>query len=269
LGLPLLVATPASQLKKSGILLFVIWALIAIPLGLRGEAFFPLAAAAVIAARQRAFSISTGRTVLIVIILLLLITAVRQIRQVGISQYDALTELRLNPLDSLIEMGSSLRPVTEVLLWETAGEAYLMGGSYWAPIERAARRIIPGIPRIPADQDERLMNILVQKRVGPIGFSPVAEAYRNLGYIGVGLFMFLIGFIMGRLNRWPSNPVQDGYVIVIFVPFLIQIRNDFTPIPFQLFAGFLIVQIALIIGKMRFEKTTNQSRLKAGTLRKS
>jgi oligosaccharide repeat unit polymerase len=249
LGFPLLVATPSSQLKTNGIVLFVGWAMIAIPMGLRGEVLFPVAIAVVVAARQRSLSISIKRASLIAITLLLLISVVRQIRVVGLSQYNTFAELRLNPGDALIEMGASLRPVTEVLAWEAAGEDYIMGSSYWAPVERLARRIIPGIPRIPAEQDERLMNVLVQKRVGTIGFSPIAEAYRNFGYIGAGFFMFLMGLVMGRLDRWPTNPVQDAYLVVIMLPFLIQIRNDFTPIPFQLLAGFLIVRFALVVGQ--------------------
>lgn len=259
LGFPLLVSTPPSRIKHGGIILFSLWSVIAVPLGLRGEVLFPLATTGIILARQRTFSTSIGRAVLIGIIVLLLITAVRQVRQVGMSQYSALTEVRLDPVDSLVEMGSSLRPVTEVLVWEAAGEEYIMGSSYWAPLERFIRRIIPGIPRIPAEQDNRLMNILVQKRVGPIGFSPIAEAYRNFGYIGVGLFMLLIGFVMGKLDQWPTNSVRDAYLAVILVPFLIQIRNDFTPIPFQLLTGFFVVRFAVMIGYMTYTKTKSRS----------
>jgi hypothetical protein len=266
LGFPLLISNPASRLKTNGMIIFAIWAVIAIPLGLRGEALFPLAAAAVMAAKQRSFSMPVVRSLLVAIVLLSLISAVRQLRQVGLREYDALAELRTSPVDALIEMGSSLRPVTEVLVWETAGEGYIMGSSYWAPVERAFRRVLPGVPRTSAEQDERLMNVLVQQRVGPIGFSPVAEAYRNFGYIGVGLFMFLIGFMMGRLDRWPTNPVRNAYLAVIFVPFLIQIRNDFTPIPFQLMAGFLIVQFAVILGKAQLEKSADRPNLKKRVL---
>jgi hypothetical protein len=267
LGFPLLIATPSSRLKINGTIIFAIWAMVAIPLGLRGEALFPLAAAAVIAAKQRSFSISVVRTLLIAIVLLSLISAVRQLRQVGIREYDAIAELRTNPVEALIEMGSSLRPVTEVLVWEAAGEEYILGSSYWAPIERAFRRVVPGIARIPAEQDKRLMNVLVQQRVGPIGFSPIAEAYRNFGYIGVGVFMLLIGLIMGRLDRWPSGLIRNAYIVVIIVPLLIQIRNDFTPVPFQLIAGFLIVQIAVSVGQARFDKATSPTRFKIRTLR--
>ena len=89
--------------------------------------------------------------------------------------------LDLHMFDAFAEMGGSLHPVEKVVRWRAEGDPLEMGASYWAPIERGAARVLPGLQTSVAEDDMRIMNVLVTDRVGPIGFSPVAEAYRNFG----------------------------------------------------------------------------------------
>ena len=99
--------------------------------------------------------------------LLLLIPIVREVRTVGVS---ALPQALVSPrLDALVEMGESLRPVEQVVRWHAEGEPYQHGDSYWAPFERAAARVLPGLKPVAADNDLRLMNVLSSIASAPSG----------------------------------------------------------------------------------------------------
>ncbi len=246
LGMTLLAASPPGAWRRLGIGLFVVWTLFALPLGLRGEVLFPTAAALVIEARRR-IPLSGRTLVILVITLLFVIAFVREVRQAGLRGFDP-DEIRVTPVDALVEMGGSLRPVAEVVRWHESGDVFLYGAGYWAPFERALYRVIPDLAsqRVDASYDERLSNILVQYRIGFIGFSPVAEAYRNGGAIVVVLAMFLVGLIVGWLDHVPATPEAQAVVGVVFVPLLLQIRNSFTPVPFQVLTGVLVIMMILV-----------------------
>ena len=62
---------------------------------------------------------------------------------------------------------------SEVVLFQ--GDPLLWGASYWGPIDRNLTYIVPGWTRLPAEDDPRLLNVVIQDRVGPVGFSPIAE----------------------------------------------------------------------------------------------
>lgn len=249
-GMTLLAAAPPGKWRRAGIGLFVFWTLFALPLGLRGEVFFPAAAALVIEARRR-IPLSPRMLIVLIVALLFTIAMVREVRQAGLRGFD-LFEIRVTPVDALVEMGSSLRPVVEVVHWHESGDPFLYGATYWAPFERAIFRVIPDLAtqRIDAAYDERLSNILVQYRVGFIGFSPVAEAYRNGGAIAIVLVMFLVGVTIGWLDSFPATPEAQALVGIVFVPLLIQIRNSFTSVPFQVLTGALIVVGVLVSARL-------------------
>lgn len=256
LGMTMLAAAQPGIWRRIGIGLFVVWCLFALPLGLRGEVLFPTAAALVIQARQR-IPLSGRSLAMLVIAALFMIATVREVRQAGLQGFEW-SEIRVSPFDALVEMGASLRPVVEVIRWHESGDDYLYGASYWAPLERAFYRLIPdlAVQRIDAEYDERLSNILVQYRVGFIGFSPVAEAYRNGGTTAVVLVMFLTGMILGWLDRLPLTPESQVLIGVVLVPLLIQVRNSFAAVPFQILSGALValavVAIAHVLRKEPF-----------------
>ena len=85
------------------------------------------------------------------------------------------------------------------------------------------------------------MNVLVMDRVGAIGFSPVAEAYRNFGWIGVVIVLGLLGMAMAAIDtiRDPGNAVL--VIATVYVPLLINVRNSFVSVPAQCVAGLAIV----------------------------
>lgn len=250
LGLALLAATPPSASRRLGFSLFLGFAFVALPLGLRGEVMFPALAALAIAARRR--PLLAGRYAAVAAIALLaLIGALREVREVGIGNISG-TSVAASPVDGLAELGFSIRPLSEAVFWhDDLGEAHTGGATYLAPFDRAIRGKVLAQPILPGNADPRLFNVLISGRVGPIGGSPMAEAYHNGGLAGVGLVMLTIGFVLGRLDVWPATVTRLAVSAVLFVPLLIQVRNAFTPVPLQVLLGLLVVAVVAAVPRGR------------------
>ncbi len=178
---------------------FGIFALFALPLGLRGEVLFTTLGALVVRAR-RGFRPSARATIVGALILLVLISAIREVRQVGIGSVQTIV-VGGGLFDGVTELGSTLRPVVEVLDWETPSDNGQSGATYWAPVDRFLCTIQLVRDCVPASDDDRLMNVVVSDRLGPIGFSPIAQAYENFREIGIIFVMGAIGFLVGLLKQ--------------------------------------------------------------------
>jgi hypothetical protein len=239
IGMTMLALGPPSRHRKFAFCVFGVFSLVIFPLGLRGEVLFPLATALVVVARRR-LPLTTGQVAVAALLLLVAITIVKDLRQIGVANA-APSALSGNPLGALAEMGSSLRPVVEVIRWHDEGEPYMWGATYWAPFDRAITAILPLWDRPPADQDPRIMNIVVSDRVGFIGFSVVAEAYRNFGPAGVACVMLLLGLLFGWMERWQFAPFRTALLGLLLVQLLFHIRNDFIGIPSQTALGVVLV----------------------------
>jgi len=224
--------------RTAAIAAFAGFALVALPIGLRTDVMFPAVAVVVASARcGRAFS--PVKVAAVGLALVLLIPVVRDLRTTGIT---ALPEALVAPrLDALVEMGGSLRPVEQVVRWHAEGEPFQHGASYWAPFERAASRLLPGLRAASADDDLRLMNVLVLDRIGAIGFSPVAEAYRNFGPVGVVIVLGLIGALLGGIDTIENRRTAVLAIATLYPPLLINVRNSFVSVPAQCVAGILFL----------------------------
>ncbi|MCB9559554.1 MAG: O-antigen polysaccharide polymerase Wzy [Kofleriaceae bacterium] len=228
--------------------IFVGWSLLAFPLGLRGEILFPtVTALAVVSARRR--TLPAGKTLVVAIVALSAIAAVRQVRSVGLTGLSG-SDISVSPVDGLIEMGTSLRPVSEVVFWREHGDDFADGATYWAPIDRALYYVIPGWSRPPVDRDERLMSVVVMSRAGPIGFSVMAEAYRNFGPEGALLVLAFFGYLLGRIDTWPTTRLHQSAAGIVLLGLLHHIRNSFVPIPSQLAIGFALIGLILLIATL-------------------
>jgi len=234
--------TGKTGLHRTGaIVAFACFALVALPIGLRTEVMFP-AVAAIVALARFGKSFSWIKAGVLGVAMLLLIPLVREVRTVGVS---ALPQALVSPrLDALVEMGESLRPVEQVVRWHAEGEPYQHGDSYWAPFERAGARVLPGVKPMAADNDLRLMNVLVLDRIGAIGFSPVAEAYRNFGPVGVVIVLGLLGMALGAIDAIRDRRRAVLAIATLYPPLLINIRNSFVSVPAHCAAGVLIVLAA-------------------------
>jgi hypothetical protein len=238
-GLVMSVTGRPGWLRTSAIAAFGSAAFIALPIGLRGEIMFPTIAALVAAARC-GWTLSPRRACAFVAALLVVIPSVRAIRDTGLQGLpDMVLELRM--FDAFAEMGESLHPVEKVIRWRAEGERLEMGGSYWAPIERAASRVLPGVRTTAAEDDMRIMNVLVTDRVGGIGFSPVAEAYRNFGTVGVVLILGLLGAGLAAIDRIADRGLAVLAIATLYVPLLVNVRNSFVSVPLQCGLGVLFV----------------------------
>jgi hypothetical protein len=85
------------------------------------------------------------------------------------------------------------------------------------------------------------MNVLVKERVGEIGFSPVAEAYRNFGRIGVAVVFVVLGVVLAAFDSIANPRWATLAIATIYLPLLINVRNSFISVPAQCAAGVLIV----------------------------
>ena len=245
----LLSAKERSLWKVAALIGFSLFVLFGFPLGLRGEILFSsLPAIVIISKRKRPPSFLV--TIAFGITLLFLIGFVKNLRQVGIGASN-LTEVKVNGLDGLVELGGSLRPVAEVVFWHENGDDFDFGASYWAPIDRPLVYLIPGWTRPEAENDDRIMNVLVQNRVGPIGFSPIAEAYRNFGWFGVVVIMMAIGLVLGRMDLWIAEPAQLTLAGIILVELLINTRNSFVAVPQHLTFGAVILASIILYVRLR------------------
>ena len=236
IGVAFLAASLPSRLRSAGLLLFGVFAVIALPLGLRGEVLFPLAAAIAIASRRRRL-LKPMHFLIAVLLVLAAIGALRQVRQVGLSDMGT-TSVAASPVDGLAELGGSVRPLSEVLGWHAAGESFREGDTYIAPLTRPVDALM-GRPRPSAAADDRLFNVEVSRRIGPIGGSPMAEAYHNWGVAGLVLRMLVTGVFLAWLDRVRNRSIDLALVGALFVPLLIEVRNNFGPLPSQMAIGVL------------------------------
>lgn len=235
-----------SRAGKASILILAVWALFALRLGLRGEVLFPLVAGIGVLARN-GMVVRLKYLVVVLVIILLASGIIRQER--GAGEYSDV--VLASPFNTVAELGCTLRPVVEGVKWIESGDEYLYGGSYWAPIERAVARVLPGFESVPAREDKRLLNVVIQERVGPVGFSPIAEAYLNFGTLGVVGAMFILGLIINILDRRPASFGGTLYIGVAMVPLLISVRNSFTFVPAQIVLAMLLVWLVLRLSTNR------------------
>lgn len=245
-GLCFLAASKPSGWHKAAVaVLLLIFAPLALPLGLRGEILFPVLAALAIRAK-RGVRPPMLLTVVAILIGLFAISLVKDVRQVGLANASD-SQSSGSVWAALAELGGGLHPVAEVVFWRQTGDEFIHGASYWAPIDRAIARIVPGGTTVPAQDDERIMNVLVQHRVGPIGFSPVAEAYRNFGELGVIIVMCLIGVIVGLLDQLSPSPYRLAIAGIVLIELLINVRNSFVPVPAHLFLGAILLMVSIVL----------------------
>ena len=245
-GLVLSVTGRTGWLRTAATASFGLLAMVVLPMGLRGEVMFRGVAAMVAGARCGRILNPIKATALL-LALLALIPIVREVRQTGLRGLPgAVLEPRIS--EAFAEMGGSLHPVEKVVRWRAEGDPLELGRSYWAPIERAAARLLPGVSSVAADNDLRIANVLVSDRVGAIGYSPVAEAYRNFGSLGVVIVFVIIGAGVAMLDTIRSRRTAVLTLAIVYGPLLVNIRNSFVSVPAHWAFG---VALILSLGAIR------------------
>ncbi|MCK9921667.1 O-antigen polysaccharide polymerase Wzy [Frankia sp. AgPm24] len=240
LGLVLAVIDGPNRWRRATVVVFVLFAVIALPLGLRSEVMFPAVSAAAVAARRRV--VVRGVIVLLgAVLLLAFIGGLREIRQSGLAAV-RLEAITFSPVDGVAELGASIRPIGAVLDWRDGmGERPAPGSTFYGQVQRLLSGRVLGRPQPSQFDDERLFNVLIMDREGPIGGSPIAEAYYNFGLPGVIVFLFGTGLVVAWMDHGRSRRGTEAACLVLLVPLVIEVRNAFAAVPFQVLLGLVVL----------------------------
>jgi hypothetical protein len=221
---------------------FVVFAVGGLSLGLRNEVLVPLLTALAARALQ-GWRPDMARVAAVAFVGLILMGAIREGRQEGLT----LSGLAPNPAyasEALAEMGYTVRTVGYVKQWQDEGDEILLGATYWAPLERVLARLSSQLRPPSVSDDLRSSETLVLDRVGPIGFSSIAEALRNSAAPGAMLILAGQGALLTWLERRSTSAREMLLLLVVLSALLLHARNSFTPVPFQLLVGGGIVLLA-------------------------
>ena len=208
--------------------------------------------AALVAAARCGRVLKPAKALALLAVILTLIPVVRDVRQIGLRGLSG-AELAPRIHEAFAEMGASLHPVEAVVRWRAQGDRLEHGSSYWAPIERAAARLLPGLSSVAAEDDLRIANILVTDRIGAIGYSPVAEAYRNFGALGVVFVFGFLGAAMAGIDTVRARRTAVLTLAIVYGPLLVNIRNSFVSLPAHCAFG---VALILVLAAVRHVVTS-------------
>ena len=229
------------------------YALIMFFLGYRAWAVMPLIAYAWVyhrCIRPIPGMVLLGAGGILLVVLFPLISAVRNISGEKRLSLDVLWQAYLsidNPAISIIsEMGGSMRTVADTLSLVPNIRDFDMGESYFY----GALTVIPNLfwevhPSIVhgslSDWLTKTVAPETARSGGGLGFSFIAEAYLNFGWLGAPLALIIMGFLLAKLVFWAGKPGDPAKIATVasFTSFvLLYARGDSTLIfrPFVWYA---------------------------------
>lgn len=208
-------------------------------IGFRGEVMMP--AVAVLALRSiRGFAPNGRRTALLFLATLSMIPFLRNIRSSEASQFSFRL---LDPTTGAAELGFTIRPVAVAFRWTQAEPR--SGVTYFETISRGLSNF--GL----AEGDTIPLNAQVIQEAGPIGFSPIAEAYLNFGVVGVFLWSIVVMLALESLERFAEKSTHNLALAALVLAVLIyQVRNTFTQVPFQVAIALGIAGIGMLLARV-------------------
>lgn len=210
--------------KKSYIfswIIFLIWAIFAFNLGIRGPVLFPLSIGLFITCKVYNYNISMLKFLFFFVIFCYMVSYKFFKRSNLDFDY-------INPFFALQEMGSSLRPLNETLVWMENGiYDFQYGITYFAPLERFFIKIFQ-LYELPLDiNDNRLMNIAITQNAGPYGFSIIAESYINFGLIGVIILAISLSLYFNKIDNNINILLKNPFQIIFLIAIFFHIRQAF------------------------------------------
>lgn len=252
-GMVLLAAGGPGRARTRGFIGFGVWALVLLLLGNRSEVVVPMASVLVVIARQRRLRFRWYYLG----VAALALTAASWVRVVRTDDPGQL--LGVGPLSGLAEMGSTLRTVIESWRWHTVfNEPFVGWRTYW----RLFGKILPG--QGPVESDPNVFNQTIMERSGPIGGSPVAEAYHSAGMTGAFIVLFVVGVLLVAMELWPASAFSNAAVGGLLAILLLWVRNDFTPVLSEVMMLTVLIGIAWLLPRPHHDRAGPASARAAG-----
>lgn len=239
-------------LPRIAVLAFLLFAVLAFFIGLRGEVLFPIVVGLSVVAFRRKMPSFVLSTVIFVVVLAL-INIAKEVRRVGLGS-SGFSWNEASPLAALEELGSTIRVVATVVDWHHfSSDEFREGDTYSVAIVRFWESITSPSTVLPATEDYRLMHTEVADRAGNIGGSIIGEAYHNFAVYGVVVVLILFGLLISYLAFNQNSLMSIALYIVIAIPLFNHIRNSFVPVvPFTIF-GFVVLFVIAKIGTPKTE----------------
>lgn len=205
-------------------------------LGFRGFALIPgLVVLALLGRRGHRAPVWVNATLLVVV--LGAIPVIRAARDQGISQRSldhVWTEVR--PLDGIIEMGGSLRPLVYTLRYMQTSPWH-RGRTYWQSLSTvwpnlAGRWQGPRYISLEELPPNHWLTAQAEpdmyRHYGGLGFSAVAEPYMNFGLPGVIVYFWALGALLAAAGEFRSaRPSSLAAWAMVLGPLLWTTRNSF------------------------------------------
>jgi hypothetical protein len=230
------------------LLIYIIWGGLAFNIGVRGPVLYPLALALAILVSQKKLSLNFAK-VFTGIILLLTAISYKFLER---SNMDMNTDI--SPLAGIREMGGSLRPVYEVNLWIEQGMNYFYGLTYWAPFDRTISSLTYIKEVVPANLDNRLMNVMILDRAGPYGFSIVAEAFINFSFYGTIALGLIVGTFFNYFDTVSKYYKPTPILLVIAYGIFYHVRQSFVGTYGTIVLGIIYIFILFLVSKLTSTK---------------
>lgn len=249
-GLSVVASSPRRSTRRFALITFGLWSVPAFALGLRGEVILPLAAYLVVANRRRLLRFRPWMA-LAGLGALSLGSAIRVLRQLGVGN-SSVELTAFNPFQGVIELGYSIRPLVYVSSHHDAtGNSFVGIATYLAPFRRFIEGRLLGRDVLSVEQDPAVFGGFIAEQVGPIGGSPMAEAYRAGGVLGLIIVLFLIGVLAATLDSVHPGKYADAVVGMLGFALLMWVRNDFTPVPAQFLLTIPVVGLMWFANQQR------------------
>ena len=236
-------AAPLLAWAPMGVLMMLI--------GMRAELMIPAVAYAVVLAHR---GIHFRRAVLAgaLVVAFIAIPTIRIIRDVGFANRAEVDWTEASPLQTLTELGGTLRAAKAYVDWIEDGEEFLLGATYWAPFDRQVlTRLLPDRAPVPFEEDERLPERHME-REGAVGLAALGEAYYNFGAAGPFVYFMFVGLLFGWLeSRASLNGYYCALLGIAMMLFYFNIRNHWLAVPGQAAIALTPLAIAAIARRLR------------------
>ncbi|WP_270888467.1 O-antigen polysaccharide polymerase Wzy [Pedococcus sp. 5OH_020] len=253
-GMGAVAASDRQGVRRVALVAFGLWAVPAFLLGLRGEVIIPAACYIVVAARRREIRLRAWMA-FAGVAALAAGSAVRVLRQFGLGG-GGTSLTAFNPFEGIAELGYSIRPLAVVSNYhDRLDEPFVGIATYLAPFRRFVVGRLLGGEVTPVADDPTVFGAMIARRVGPIGGSPAAEAYRSHGLLGLVIVLALIGILVATLDSVRVTQYSNATIGMLAFALLLWVRNDFTPVPAEC-ASTIPVLLAIWVLNQRHRSST-------------